>query len=137
MICLSAGSWDQCQQKGRNGKKGKQQGKGAKLSGGSPRLGEAGKRKAKCKIKLWNPLIICVMWSHLSQLSLIPAGGSLWRGTQRHLCVPGCAAPFLKGLIKSVISDNISVLQNYYPQHVDVFLTGMSKMKLASVGGEI
>lgn len=36
-----------------------------------------------------------------------------------------------------VISDNISVLQNCHPQPVDVFITGMSKMKLASVGGEI
>lgn len=54
-----------------------------------------------------------------------------------HLCVPVCAVPFWKGLIKLVISDNISVLQNYHPQHVDVFLTGMLKMKLACVGGEI
>lgn len=36
-----------------------------------------------------------------------------------------------------VISDNISVLQNSHPQNVDVFPTGMSKMKLAGVGGEI
>lgn len=36
-----------------------------------------------------------------------------------------------------VFSDNISVLQNSHPQHVDVFPTGMSKMKLAGVGGEI
>lgn len=55
-----------------------------------------------------------------------------------HLCVPVCAAPFWKGLIKLVVSDNISVLQNYmYPCNIPVFLTGMLKMKLASVGGEI
>jgi len=38
-----------------------------------------------------------------------------------------------KGLIKLVISDNISVLQNYYPQHGHVFLTEMSKTKLTGV----
>lgn len=54
-----------------------------------------------------------------------------------HLCVHMWAAPFWKGLIKLVFSDNISVLQNYHPQHVDVFLTGTLKMKLARVGGEI
>ncbi|KAF2980694.1 hypothetical protein EK904_001225 [Melospiza melodia maxima] len=63
---------DQCQQKGGNGKeKGKQQGERGKLSKGSPKLGEAGERKAKYKIKPWNPLIICIMWSRLSQLSLM------------------------------------------------------------------
>lgn len=50
------------------------------------------------------------------------------------LCVPGGVLLHSgKGLIKSVISDNISVLQNYHPQHGDVFLTGMSKIKLTSV----
>lgn len=49
------------------------------------------------------------------------------------LCIPeGVLLHSGKGLVKSVINDNISVLQKYHPQHGDIFLTRMSKIKLTS-----
>lgn len=97
---------------------------------GKPEARGDREKRAKCRIKLWNPVIICLTWSHLSRLSLV----SCWWVPLDRDCV--FCVPLLhsgKGLIKSVVSDNISVLQNYHPQHGDIFLTGMSKIKLTSV----